>query len=62
MFEHLLKPVDQRLTICELEQIIEERYRNLATKSLNMGYFFGTQDKFKYFGSSFELHTRHSLL
>ena len=60
-FSHLLKPVDQRLISCELEQIVEERYRCLG-KSLNMGYFFSSLDKLKYFASSFELHLRHELL
>ena len=54
-YSHMLKPVDQRLIICELEQIIEERYRCLG-KSLNLGYFFSNVSKLKYFASSFELH------
>lgn len=60
-FSHLLKPVDQRLIVCELEQVIEERYRCLG-KSLNLGYFFSSLDKLKYFASSFELHLKHELL
>ena len=60
-FSHLLKPVDQRLITCDLEQIVGDRYRSLG-KSLNMGYFFSSLDKLKYFASSFELHLKHDLL
>ena len=60
-FAHLLKPVDQRLIVCELEQVVEQRYRSLG-KSLNLGCFFPSLDKLKYFASSFELHLKCELL
>ena len=46
VFSHLLKPVDQRLIIAEIEQIIGERYRSLG-KSLCMSYFFASPEKLK---------------
>ena len=61
VFSHLLKPVDQRLIIAEMDQIIGERYRSLG-KSLCLGYFFKSTEKLKYFGSSFELNLKHELL
>ena len=61
VFSHLLKPVDQRLIVAEIEQIIGERYRSLG-KSLCLGYFFSSPDKLKQFGSSFELNLKHELL